>query len=100
MLRFGTQQGWSIKPPFAGTISEVVRAVAPNAIANHGSANYGVTRTLIARLEPFSWRYVTSAFAPTLSLPSIVVFLSILKVMVLGVFGSVCMLCVFGSQSV
>src|SRR6266852_6988287 len=35
-------------------------------------------------LAPFSWRYVTSALAPTFRLPSIVVFLSIWKVMVLG----------------
>src|SRR5216684_8764065 len=45
---------------------------------------YGVTRTLIAMLAPFSWRYVTSALAPTLRLPSIVVFLSSWKTMVLG----------------
>src|SRR6267142_7225752 len=38
------------------------------------------TRTLIATNLPSSSRYVTSALAPTCSLPSTVVFLSIWKV--------------------
>lgn len=48
------------------------------------------TRTLIATWLPLSSRYVTSALAPTLSFPSMVVFLSMRNIMVRGLVCSRC----------
>src|SRR5882762_6544849 len=42
---------------------------------------------------PFSWRYVTSALAPTFRLPSMAVFLSSWKTMVLGLAESCSTFC-------
>ena len=62
--------------------------VPPKAPASHTKKlhlwNYWTTCTLMAMLLPLSWRYVTSALAPTFNLPSTVVFLSMVKVIVCG----------------
>src|SRR5258708_23138650 len=46
--------------------------------------SYWTTCTLIAMLLPLSWRYGTSAPAPTFNFPSTVVFLSTVKVIACG----------------